>query len=90
MGNHPAATYSLKQKHVTAFTVLKRLNSYYQHHPLYLALRELGGPCAPNSCSATWTARIRASTLTISWHTFAQAVFYGQNGQFRYAGKEEQ
>ena len=33
---------SLKQKHVFAFTVLKRFNSYSQHHPLHLALRELG------------------------------------------------
>ncbi len=33
---------SLKQKHVTASTVLRRLNSYSQHHPVYLALRELG------------------------------------------------
>lgn len=33
---------SLRQKYVTASTVLKRLNSYSQHHPLYLTLRELG------------------------------------------------
>ncbi|RFP64399.1 hypothetical protein D0N36_14520 [Hymenobacter lapidiphilus] len=25
-----------------------------------------------------------------STHQFARAVFYGQNGQFRYAGKQEQ
>lgn len=25
-----------------------------------------------------------------STHLFARAVFYGQNGQLRYAGKEEQ
>ena len=33
---------SLKQKHMTASTVLRRLNSYSQHHPVYLVLRELG------------------------------------------------
>ncbi len=33
---------SLKLKHVTASTVLKRLNSYAHQHPLYVALRELG------------------------------------------------
>ena len=33
---------SLKQKHVTASTLLRRLNSYSQQYPVYLALRELG------------------------------------------------
>jgi hypothetical protein len=56
---------SLKQKHVMSSTVLKRLNSYSQHHLLYLAQRELGrGAFAPNSCCATWTTRICVSALT--------------------------
>jgi hypothetical protein len=33
---------SRNQKHVTASAVLRRLNSYSQHQPVYLALRELG------------------------------------------------
>ena len=31
---------NLKQKHVTASTVLRCLNSCSQHYPVYLALRE--------------------------------------------------
>ncbi len=33
---------SLKLKQVTALSVMRRLNSYSQKHPVYQALRELG------------------------------------------------
>ena len=87
---------SLKQKHVTASTVLKRLNSYSQHHPLYLALRELGRAVRTEFLlrymdDQDLRKRIDDQLDKLeSTHTFARAVFYGQNGQFRYAGKEEQ
>ncbi|GAA3977044.1 Tn3 family transposase [Hymenobacter antarcticus] len=87
---------SLKQKHVTASTVLKRLNSYSQHHPLYLALRELGRAVRTEFLlrymdDQDLRKRIDDQLDKLeSTHQFARAVFYGQNGQFRYAGKEEQ
>jgi TnpA family transposase len=85
-----------KQKHVTASTVLKRLNSYSQHHPLYLALRELGRAVRTGFLlryldDQDLRKRIDDQLDRLeSTHTFARAVFYGQNGQFRYASKEEQ
>ena len=87
---------SLKQKHVTASTVLKRLNSYSQHHPLYLALRELGRAVRTEFLlrymdDQDLRKRIDDQLDKLeSTHHFARAVFYGQNGQLRYAGKEEQ
>ena len=87
---------SLKQKHVTASTVLKRLNFYSQHHPLYLALRELGRAVRTEFLlrymdDQDLRKRIDDQLDKLeSTHQFARAVFYGQNGQFRYAGKEEQ
>ncbi len=84
---------SLKQKHVTASTVLKRLNSYSQHHPLYLALRELGRAVRTEFLlrymdDQDLRKRIDDQLDKLeSTHQFARAVFYGQNGQFRYAGK---
>ena len=87
---------SLKQKHVTASTVLRRLNSYSQHHPLYLALRELGRAVRAEFLlrymdDQDLRKRIDDQLDKLeSTHQFARAVFYGQNGQFRYAGKEEQ
>jgi len=87
---------SLKQKQVTASTVLKRLNSYSQHHPLYLALRELGRAVRTEFLlrymdDQDLRKRIDDQLDKLeSAHHFARAVFYGQNGQIPYAGKEEQ
>ena len=87
---------SLKLKVVTASTVLKRLNSYAQHHPLYLALRELGRAVRTEFLlrymdDQDLRKRIDDQLDKLeSTHHFARAVFYGQNGQLRYAGKEEQ
>ncbi len=87
---------SLKQKHVTASTVLRRLNSYSQQHPVYLALRELGRVvrtefllCYMDDQSLRKRIDDQLDKLE-STHQFARAVFYGQNGQIPYAGKEEQ
>jgi TnpA family transposase len=87
---------SLKWKVVTASTVLKRLNSYAQHHPLYLALREVGRAVRTEFLlryldDQDLRKRIDDQLDKLeSTHHFARAVFYGQNGQLRYAGKEEQ
>ncbi|GAA4394137.1 Tn3 family transposase [Hymenobacter koreensis] len=87
---------SLKQKHVTASTLLRRLNSYLQQHPVYLALRELGRVVRTEFLlrymdDQALRKRIDDQLDKLeSTHTFARAVFYGQNGQIPYAGKEEQ
>jgi TnpA family transposase len=87
---------SLKQKHVTASTLLRRLNSYSQQHPIYLALRELGRVVRTEFLlrymdDQSLRKRIDDQLDKLeSTHTFARAVFYGQNGQIPYAGKEEQ
>nr|WP_246399150.1 Tn3 family transposase [Hymenobacter luteus] len=87
---------SLKHKHVTASTVLRRLNSYSQHHPVYLALRELGRAVKTEFLlrymdDQGLRKRIDEQLDKLeSTHSFARAVFYGQNGQLPYAGKEEQ
>ena len=87
---------SLKQKHVTASTLLRRLNSYSQQHPVYLALRELGRVVRTEFLlrymdDQALRKRIDDQLDKLeSTHTFARVVFYGQNGQIPYAGKEEQ
>ena len=87
---------SLKQKHVTASTLLRRLNSYSQQHPVYLALRELGRMVRTEFLlryvdDQRLRKRIDDQLDKLeSPHNFARAVFYGQNGQIPYAGKEEQ
>jgi len=87
---------SLKQKHVTASTLLRRLNSYSQQHPVYLALRELGRVVRTEFLlrymdDQALRKRIddQLDRLESARH-FARVVFYGQNGQIPYAGKEEQ
>jgi len=90
---------SLKQKHVTASTLLKRLkrlNSYSQQHPVYVALREVGRAMRTKFLlryldDQDLRKRIDDQLDKLeSTHQFARAVFYGQNGQLHYAGKEEQ
>jgi len=58
---------SLKQKHVTASTLLRRLNSYSQQHPVYLALRELGRVVRTEFLLATWMTRPCANASTTNW-----------------------
>ncbi|HEX8506232.1 MAG TPA: Tn3 family transposase [Hymenobacter sp.] len=86
----------LRQKHVTASTLLRRLTSYSQQHPVYLALRELGRVGRTQfllRCTDDQSLRKRIDEQLDkleSTHNFARTVFYGQNGQISYADKEEQ
>ena len=95
-GQETGRVVSLKQKHVTASTVLRRLNSCSQHHPVYLALRKLGRAVRTEFLlrymdDQDLRKRIDDQLDKLeSTHSFARAVFYGQNGQIPYAGKEEQ
>jgi TnpA family transposase len=86
---------SLKRKHITASVVLRRLNSYSQQHPVYLALRELGRVVRTEFLlrymdDGGLRKRIDEQLDRLeNAHQFARAVFYGQNGQIQAAGKEE-
>ncbi len=86
---------SLKNKHVTASALLRRLNSYSQQHPVYVALRELGRAVRTEFLlrymdDGGLRKRIDDQLDRLeSAHQFARAVFYARNGQIRAATKEE-
>ena len=87
---------SLKLKHVTASSVLRRLNSYSQKHPVYQALRELGQLVRTQFLleymdDSELRKRIDTQLDKLeSAHQFARAVFYANSGEMQYASKEEQ
>jgi TnpA family transposase len=78
-----------------ASTLLRRLNSYSQQHHVYLAMRELGRVVRTEFLlrymdDQSLRKRIDDQLDKLeSTHHFARAVFYSQNGQISYAGKEE-
>jgi TnpA family transposase len=87
---------SIKLKHVSASALLRRLNSYSQQHPVYLALREMGRVIRTLFLlkymdDEGLRKRIDHQLEKIeSAHRFARAVFYANNGEIRFASKEEQ
>ncbi len=87
---------SIKLKHVSASSLLRRLNSYSRQHPVYLALKELGKLVRTEFLlrymdQEGLRKRIDNQLQKIeSAHHFSRAVFYGNNGEIRFAGKEEQ
>lgn len=87
---------SLKLKHVTASSVLRRLNSYSQKHPVYQSLRELGQLVRTKFLleymdDSELRKRIDTQLDKLeSAHQFARAVFYANSGEIQYASKEEQ
>lgn len=86
---------SIKLKHVSASSLLRRLNSYSRQHPVYQALRELGKLVRTDFLlrymdQEGLRKRIDNQLQKIeSVHHFSRAVFYGNNGEIRSAGKEE-
>lgn len=87
---------SIKLKHVTASSLLRRLNSYSQKHPVYQALKELGKVLRTLFLlkymdDSSLRKRIDDQLDKIeSAHRFARAVFYANNGEIQFASKEEQ
>jgi TnpA family transposase len=86
---------SIKLKHVSASSLLRRLNSYSRQHPVYQALRELGKLVRTEFLlrymdQEGLRKRIDNQLQKIeSAHHFSRAVFYGNNGEIRASGKEE-
>ena len=86
---------SIKLKHTTASTLLKRLGSYSQQHRLYLALRELGRVVRTLFLlkymdDEMLRKRInQQNNKTENSHQFAKAVFYANNGEIRFASRQE-
>lgn len=87
---------SLKLKHVTASSILRRLSSYAQKHSVYQALRELGQLVRTKFLlvymdDSELRKRIDSQLDKLeSAHQFARAVFYASSGEMQYASKEEQ
>jgi TnpA family transposase len=86
---------SLKLKHVTASSILRRLNSYSQKHPLYQALREFGRLIRTRFLLSYMDDDDLRKRIDLQLnklenaHQFARAVFYANSGEIQYASKEE-
>lgn len=83
-------------KHCPATTLIKRLGSYSQHHPVYQALKEL------DKITKSINLLIYMDDETLrqivqkqlnkgeNINKFGRAVFYGNSGEVRFASREEQ
>lgn len=86
---------SIKLKHTTASTLLRRLNSYSQQHPLYQAIKEFGKVVRTLFLlrymdDEMLRKRInQQNNKTENSHQFARAVFYANNGEIRFASRQE-
>ena len=86
---------SLKLKHTLASLVMKRLNSYAVHNPLYRALRELGKLIRTDFIlrymdDAGLRHQIHQQQEKMeSAQALSRAVAYGNNGVLQYANQEE-
>lgn len=83
-------------KHCSATTLIKRLGSYSQHHPVYQALKELDKIVKTiallNYMDDETVRQIVQKQLNKGENAnkFARAVFYGNSGEIRFASREEQ
>ena len=86
---------SIKLKHTTASTLLKRLSSYSQQHRLYLALRELGRVVRTLFLLKYMDDEMLRKRInqqnkkTENSHKFSKAVLYANNGEIRFSSRQE-
>ena len=86
---------SLSLKHTLASLVMKRLNSYAVHNPLYRALRELGKLIRTDFILRYMDDEVLRHQIhqqqekMESAQALSRAVAYGNNGVLQYANQEE-
>jgi TnpA family transposase len=87
---------TIKERHSTASQLLKRLTSYSRQHKLYQALREFGRIIKTKFLlnyidDVELRQQIEKQLNKIeSANRFSKAIFFGNNGEYLYANKEEQ
>lgn len=83
-------------KQCSATTLIKRLGSYSQHHPVYQALKELDKIVKTisllNYMDDETLRKIVQKQLNKGENAnkFARAIFYGNSGEIRFASRQEQ
>lgn len=86
---------SIKLNHALPSTLLRRLTSYSDHHPLYQALRELGKVVRTTFIlqymdeEDTRRRVNHAQTKSENLHQIAAELNLGKNGLIRYASRED-
>jgi TnpA family transposase len=87
---------TIKERKTTASLLLKRLTSYSRQHKLYQALREFGRIIKTQFLlkyidDVTLRQQIEKQLNKIeNANKFSKAIFFGNNGEYLYATKEEQ
>ena len=87
---------TIKERETTASQLLKRLTSYPKQHKTYLALREFGRIIKTKFLleyidDVTLRQQIEKQLNKIeNANKFSKAIFFGNNGEYMYATKEEQ
>jgi TnpA family transposase len=86
---------SIKLKHVSASSLLRRLNSYPRQHPVFKALKELGKVGRTDFLLHYMDDHFLRNRINKqlqkgeSAHHFSRAVFHEDNGEIRLASKQE-
>ncbi|MDK2063263.1 Tn3 family transposase, partial [Aliarcobacter butzleri] len=87
---------TIKERETTASQLLKRLTSYSRQHKLYQALREFGRIIKTKFLleyidNVSLRQQIEKQLNKIeNANKFSKAIFFGNNGEYLYATKEEQ